>query len=519
MQGTGEISAALTNEGVIIAEESLDSVNFVGLELNNLSKIHNGLMIANPNAVLSVQVDVSGAGQWIANGGTIELTPGVNLTTTGSVFLQNGGTLRVRNAQIDPNKILTDGTGIIDIQSTVSVTDSFEFEMTDENSWSWGTDSDLEMLGGVGVAIGDWASWGRLEVAGTNLGNNLAGFADNFEIPELIIGSNAHVYLADWTDNGNRNGPSGLDEALYVDTLTFTDAQGMMNLNGLDLFFNTLNGDPGQIIDQFVPVPGDLNNDGVCNAGDIDALRNAILSVDPLFDPTPALDLNGDQIINADDFDYMIREIKLLEYGDTNLDRRIDALDLANVQINQDGTGGWGDGNFTLDNDIDQQDLAIVRDNFGFSGFLFPTPEPTGDLNGDSVFDQLDIDLMRNVILSGTSNPFFNLDGIGGDIPNEADFNYLVEVIIGTLHGDSNLDLIVNFADFVNVANNFGGIGTGWGAGNFNLDDITNFQDFVILANNFGMVATSESVPEPATLVLLPFGALMLTYCLTRQLR
>ena len=62
---------------------------------------------------------------------------------------------------------------------------------------------------------------------------------------------------------------------------------------------------------------------------------------------------------------------------------------------------------------------------------------------------------------------------------------------------------IVNFADFVNVANNFGVIGTGWGAGNFNLDDITNFQDFVIVANNFGMVATSESVPEPATFALL----------------
>ena len=90
------------------------------------------------------------------------------------------------------------------------------------------------------------------------------------------------------------------------------------------------------------------------------------------------------------------------------------------------------------------------------------------------------------------------------DVIDELDLDKLVVDIIGTLHGDSDLNKIVNFADFVNVANNFGVIGTGWGAGNFNLDNITNFQDFVILANNFGMVATSgQEVPEPTILALL----------------
>ena len=88
------------------------------------------------------------------------------------------------------------------------------------------------------------------------------------------------------------------------------------------------------------------------------------------------------------------------------------------------------------------------------------------------------------------------------------DLDYLVEAILGTVHGDADLNMQVTFTDFVSLTNNFGSSSTGWAQGNFNLDDITNFADFVALANNYGTdlssgVSVQENVPEPASLVLL----------------
>ena len=88
------------------------------------------------------------------------------------------------------------------------------------------------------------------------------------------------------------------------------------------------------------------------------------------------------------------------------------------------------------------------------------------------------------------------------------DLDYLVEAILGTVHGDADLNKQVNFTDFVSLSTNFGSSDTGWGQGNFNLDNNTNFADFVALANNFGAdlssgVSAGTTVPEPASLVLL----------------
>ena len=133
-----------------------------------------------------------------------------------------------------------------------------------------------------------------------------------------------------------------------------------------------------------------------------------------------------------------------------------------------------------------------------------------GDANFDNVVDGDDIDLMREAILNLTSDPIFNVDGIGSDIPDEADFNFLIEDIIGTGHGDGDVNKLINFADFVLVTNNFGQIGTLWKEGNFNLDDVTNFNDFVLLTNNFGMgfPSAEQQIPEPIALSFLFLGTL-----------
>ena len=124
-----------------------------------------------------------------------------------------------------------------------------------------------------------------------------------------------------------------------------------------------------------------------------------------------------------------------------------------------------------------------------------------GDINNDNFVDDLDIDTLRNAILASTRDPDFNVDGVGGDVPNESDFDFLIERIIGTGRGDGDLNLVINFADFGLLSNNFGGIGTNWSEGNYNVDRVTNFADFAELSNRFGTDFRPQ-VPEPATWVL-----------------
>jgi autotransporter-associated beta strand protein len=95
--------------------------------------------------------------------------------------------------------------------------------------------------------------------------------------------------------------------------------------------------------------------------------------------------------------------------------------------------------------------------------------------------------------------------------------------------GDANDDGTVNFADFVQLSNNYGQPDRGWTGGDFNADGVTNFADFVVLSNHYGQAVDSNAivvspdeiaafeaaaahfgasaVPEPSTLGLLALAA------------
>jgi hypothetical protein len=92
-----------------------------------------------------------------------------------------------------------------------------------------------------------------------------------------------------------------------------------------------------------------------------------------------------------------------------------------------------------------------------------------------------------------------------------------------TRAGDANLDGVVNFADLVTVAQNYGkNAGNGsWSEGDFNYDAKVNFSDLVMVAQNYGgavgagavfspsadfsgdMAQAFDSVPEPAGVLFL----------------
>ena len=88
-----------------------------------------------------------------------------------------------------------------------------------------------------------------------------------------------------------------------------------------------------------------------------------------------------------------------------------------------------------------------------------------GDFNHDGTVNAVDIDLLRLAINTDSAAPIYDVNGGGLDV--------------------TDLNMQINFTDFVSLSTNFGSSGTGWAQGNFNLDDITNFEDFVLLTNNY----------------------------------
>lgn len=110
--------------------------------------------------------------------------------------------------------------------------------------------------------------------------------------------------------------------------------------------------------------PADTNMDGNTNSADIDFITLFINS--GLY--FPSVDVNLDQQINKDDLYALIHDFHGTKIGDTNLDRTVNLVDLANLANNFSMSGkGWADGDFNLDGTVNLEDLALLADSFGYT--------------------------------------------------------------------------------------------------------------------------------------------------------
>ena len=200
----------------------------------------NGSIVFEP----AVQITPSGILK-VETGSKLDL--GGALVVNGS--LDVGGDLAVRSVDI----VCGGGGGTPGCDSSVRVSngdvtlsESLTHDLGDPSEWVWTPGSSLRVSGGVGGVPGEPNGWATIEIAGEDLGPDPAVFFNNFDLQNLDLLPGARLLLL---DNQINRTPR---EALYVDTVTFADPDGRINLNGRALYYNTLIGDPAQIVN--VPI-------------------------------------------------------------------------------------------------------------------------------------------------------------------------------------------------------------------------------------------------------------------------
>jgi hypothetical protein len=135
------------------------------------------------------------------------------------------------------------------------------------------------------------------------------------------------------------------------------------------------------------------------------------------------------------------------------------------------------------------------------------------DLNGDSVCDVNDINLLTMKVIEQSQDLAFDLSGDGK--VDQEDRRVWVEELFPTWFGDANLDGEFNSTDLVDVlaAGTYeANVDSDWAGGDFNGDARTNSSDLVTaLAGGgyeLGPRPPVAAVPEPASVWLIALGTL-----------
>ena len=124
-----------------------------------------------------------------------------------------------------------------------------------------------------------------------------------------------------------------------------------------------------------------------------------------------------------------------------------------------------------------------------------------GDFTGDGIVSANDIDLLLDSIRSGRNVSTFDLDG--NRVVDQADVSHLVEMILATHLGDTNLDGIVDATDLNQVGIHWQEQAChGWAHGDFTGDGAVTALDLNVIGSHWQRGAT------PAGTVRVPRAAL-----------
>ena len=104
------------------------------------------------------------------------------------------------------------------------------------------------------------------------------------------------------------------------------------------------------------PVRGDFNHDGLVDAADVNMMGKML----QIAEHNSEFDLDRDGAISQSDLDVLIHDVLKTEYGDTNLDGKVDKAD-ADVILDHlfQQTSGWQNGDMNFDGMVDGSDFII----------------------------------------------------------------------------------------------------------------------------------------------------------------
>jgi subtilisin-like proprotein convertase family protein len=113
---------------------------------------------------------------------------------------------------------------------------------------------------------------------------------------------------------------------------------------------------------------GDVNQDGVINSSDIDAINGHFGSVVANLS-LARYDLNGDNVVSQADVTYELSNILHRTYGDANLDGLVDFIDFQTLLDHWQLHGAvWAQADFTGDGVVDFSDFQKLLDNWNPAG-------------------------------------------------------------------------------------------------------------------------------------------------------
>ena len=318
------------------------------------------------------------------------------LTQTQPNVLLGGGAngMSVASAQAAGYTVVTDQAGLVGLDTSTETYVSgqfgtyhlpYEYDQSPSVHLSAMTGLALDILDNDADGFFLMVEGGRIDHAGheNNIGRNI------FETIEF---SNTVQTVLDWAaartdtlvivtadhetgglsidqDNGAGNFPdvswstgshTAADVPVYAWGLNARNVSG--TIDNTDIYTLTM-----------MSEPADFDGDGDVDATDIDTLR-ANLGGDP-----GTYDLDGSGTADAADIDFVLTDVVSSAVADFNLDRLVNATDLAIMQTSFGQAGiGWAGGNANADTLVDATDLARLAANFGYDSPVASSqvPEP-----------------------------------------------------------------------------------------------------------------------------------------------
>jgi hypothetical protein len=324
----------------------------------------------------------------------------VELYNTGATDVDLSGWVFARNLNHNPNLGGNVGSGVVPAGGTAVLirTDGTPDvprggRMPEGYSVAW------ELQNNPDINLISVSNWPGLvnATAGTGLGlwSDANGYLQDvmttFQDPSNPVFTYTHANYVMSYANGNGwpvTDDSNLDDgpSIYLQNIKADENNGAYWSLSETPFDSSYNGGTGSIavtagslnIDRsndvgspgLLPLLGDFNRDGQRDAADIDLLlASETNSTPPL---SVVFDVQTDGQINpsingaASDADHWVRVLEQTEYGDANLDGKVDVADLGILASNWQTSGTWATADFDGSGLVDVADLGLLASNWQF---------------------------------------------------------------------------------------------------------------------------------------------------------